>query len=325
MKETFKLFKKYLPIIFILSTISLLSGLLALVTNYSDSTVSVDMLNVIPIMTILIMIGAIAFSIILTVKVDKIHIKRIKKDSGFSKFAAALVAALGTALFFFDFFRFVNSPSQFSALRILRLLVFVPFVVYMVITLIPKKIRRRKIELPEWLAPLTSIATLVWCILGLMTIYFYDLLPTTNQFKLIFLIYYVLVTLFFLFEIQFELLKPNHRAYIISSLVLFVFSYTLSGAIMFAKFLGRLSNVSISEFEIFLSFAIGLYAFSRMVAVMHTLKFEVEKSRNSSDDGSSSHRHHHHRHHHHHHTDDENKAVIDTEHTVDIKTEGSND
>ena len=327
MKETFKLFKKYLPLVFIFSTLGLLSGLLALVSNYSEETISVDILNVIPVMTLLIMAVAIAFSVTLTAKVDKIYIKRVKKDSGFSKFAAALVAALGSALFFFDFFRFVNNPSQFSALRILRLLVFIPFVAYMVVTLIPKKIHRRKIVLPEWVSPLTSIATLVWCILGLMTIYFYDLLPTTNQFKLIFLIYYVLVTVFFLFEVKFELLKPSHRAYILSSLVLFVFSYTLSGAIMFAKFLGRLSNVSISEFEIFLSFAIGLYAFSRMVAVQHTLKFEIEKNRNSSDDGSSSSHHRHHRHHHHHHHSDngESKAVIDTEHTVDIKTEENND
>ena len=59
---------------------------------------------------------------------------------------------------------------------------------------------------------------------------------------------------------------------------------------MLAKFFGFIPEVFISEFEIFLAFALGIYALSKMIAIPRTMKFVMDKGR--------SHRHHrrHHRH-----------------------------
>ena len=301
MQKIYNLFRKYLPIVLVVSSITLVFGLLSLIYYYNESTVSIDFKNVVPIFTVIFMAIAVLTSIIFSLKVDKLHITKIKKSFGLCKFASLLAATLAAALFFFDFFRFVLNPGQFSSLRIIRLLVFIPFVIYIVLNVIPRKIKTRRIELPHWLKPTAAICTIVWSILGLLMIYFWHELPTTNLFKLIFLFYYVIVTLFFMFEIKFELLTPVVKGYVITALLLFVYTFAVIGPLMIAKFLGRLTEVTISEFEIFLAFALGIYAFAKLVAMQQTMKFVMKNN-------GTSHGHHHHHHHHHKHTD---KPVTD--------------
>ena len=49
---------------------------------------------------------------------------------------------------------------------------------------------------------------------------------------------------------------------------------------------------SISLFEIFLAFALGLYALGKMIAMQQTMRFVMKKHGNSGH----SHKHHHHKH-----------------------------
>ena len=313
MQKIYNLFRKYLPIVLVVSSITLVFGLLSLIYYYNESTVSIDFKNVVPIFTVIFMAIAVLTSIIFSLKVDKLHITKIKKSFGLCKFASLLAATLAAALFFFDFFRFVLNPGQFSSLRIIRLLVFIPFVIYIVLNVIPRKIKTRRIELPHWLKPTAAICTIVWSILGLLMIYFWPELPTTNLFKLIFLFYYVIVTLFFMFEIKFELLTPVVKGYVITALLLFVYTFAVIGPLMIAKFLGRLTEVTISEFEIFLAFALGIYAFAKLVAMQQTMRFVMKNNGTSHE-----HRHHHH-HHHHKHTDKPvtDAATVPAESTAD--------
>ena len=293
MERVYNLFKKYLPIILIVSSVALAFGLLSLLYYYNDSTVSIAFKNVIPIFTVLFIVIAIIVSVLFTSKINRLHISRIKKSFGLCKFASLLAATLAAALFFFDFFRFVISPSQFSSLRIVRLIVFIPFIIYIVLNVIPKKFKKRRIELPTWLKPTTAVCTMIWCVLGLLMIYFWGELPTTNLFKLIFLFYYIIVALFFMFEIKFELFSPVAKAYVIFAAILFIYGFAVIGPLMLAKFFGRLTAVTISEFEIFLAFSLGIYAFAKLMAMQQTMQFVMKKN------GHSHHGHHHHHHHKH--------------------------
>ena len=315
MEKIYNLFRKYLPIVLAVSSIALVFGLLSLLYYYNESTINIDFMNVVPIFTVILTAIAIIISIVFTSKVDKLHITKIKKSFGLCKFASLLAATLAAALFFFDFFRFVLNPGQFSSLRIIRLLVFIPFVAYIVINVIPRKVKSRRIELPHWLKPTTAICTIVWSILGLLMIYFWQELPTTNLFKLIFLFYYIIVTLFFMFEIKFELLTPVVKGYVITALLLFVYTFAIIGPLMIAKFLGRLTEVTISEFEIFLAVALGIYAFAKLVAMQQTMRFVMKNS------GTSTKHHHRHHHHHHHHKHTEkpvtDEATVPAESTTD--------
>ena len=289
MNKVYNLFKKYLPIISGLAVVSALFGLLTLIYYYNKDTVSISFANVIPICTVIFFILAVAFVIVFVSKVDNIYISKIKKSYGFCHFAAALSAALAAALFLFDFFRFVQTPTTSSALRILRLVAFVPFILYLVLGMVPKRFRKKTIHISIKIKYVAAIGAIVWAVLGLLMIYFWEGLPMTNIFKITHLFFYVLLLLFLAFEIKFELITPTPRLYLLFSLLLFVYSTALTGSVMLAKFFGFIEEVTISEFEIFLAFALGIYALSKMVAIPKTIKLVKEKSR-------SRRHHHHHRH-----------------------------
>ena len=285
MKDTLKLFRRFLPIIFLLSILGAFFGLLTFLF-YLDLAAPKSTINwnIIPIITVLLLVSAIGVSLAFAIKTEKIHIKRIKKNTAISKFANLLVATLASALFLFDFFRFVEAPADFSVWRILRLVVFVPFIAYMVIAIIPRKIRKKTVVIPKWATYVSSASTIIWCILGLITLYFFNVIAMTDIFKLIFMIYYIIVILFFVTEVQFELLGAGHRAYLFSALALSAYTFVLSGSITIGMFIGKLRDIHISAFEVFLSLTIGIYAFSKMIAIQSTLKYEIEKNRNSSSD-----------------------------------------
>lgn len=302
MEKTLKLFKKFLPIIIITSMIGLVFGFLTLLYYYNNSIPKIDFKAVIPILTILILVFAIALAVLFTIKTDKLHIARIKKDASFSKFACALTAVMTAALFLFEFFRFVMYPTIFATQpeKILRLFVFVPFVIYFIIQMLPKKFKRQAIVLPKWLKPLCSVCAILWSVCSLVSIFRWTGLPIKNEFKLMFIGYNIIALIFFLSEAKFELLKPSHRFYMLSALILFVYTSILSGSIIIAKLLGRLDAVTLSEFELICSITIGIYALSKMFAIIHTLKYLKERSSSSvyssKFDKGSHHHHHHHRH-----------------------------
>ncbi len=289
MNKIYNLFKKYLPVIAGLSVVTTLLGLLTLIYYYNKDTVSINFANVIPICTAIFFLLAIAFVIGFIAQVNNIYISKIKKSFGFCHFAAALSAALAAALFFFDFFRFVQTPTTSSPLRILRLVAFVPFILYLILGMVPRSFHKRVIHISIKIKYVAAIGAIVWSILGLLMIYFWDGLPITNIFKIVHLFFYVLLLLFLAFEIKFEILTPMPRFYVLFSLLLFVYTTSLTGAVMLAKFFGFVEEVAISEFEIFLAFALGIYAFSKMIAIPRTIKIVKEKSH-------SCRHHHHHKH-----------------------------
>ena len=292
MEKTYNLFKKYLPPIITLTVIGMLFGILTFINYYNHATMTLDFLQVIPVFTVIFIVIALAISCVFTSKVENLHLSRLKKNSGFSKFSALLAAILASALFFYNFFKFVQQPGATSALMIMRLMVFIPFIAYLIITILPKKFRKKTIVLPTWVKPTTSVCTLIWCLLSLLAIYFHSGASVTNMFKLIYIFYYIFVSLFFLFEVKFDMLTSRgHRGYILFALVLFVYTCVIGGSITVSMFLGQLRITVISDFEIFLSFAMGLYAISKVIAMQTTLKFVMKKR--SSGEG---HRHHHHHH-----------------------------
>ena len=291
MNKVYNLFKKILPIIVGLSVVSTFFGLLSLIYYYNKDTVSIDFANVIPICTIIFFLLAIGVVIYFVTKVNNIYISKIKKSFGLCHFAAALSAALAAALFFFDFFRFVQSPTTSSALRILRLVAFAPFILYLILGMVPRSFHKKAIHISIKIKYIAAIGAIAWTILGLLMIYFWEGLPMTNVFKITHLFFYVLFLLFLAFEIKFELLNPTPRLYVLFSLLLFVYTTALTGSVMLAKFFGFIGEVSISEFEIFLAFALGIYALSKMIAIPRTIKFVREKGH-----GGRHHRHHHRKH-----------------------------
>ena len=208
-----------------------------------------------------------------------------------------MAAGLVTALFLFNFIQFVQLESSLPTFKLIRLAVSVPFIAYLVIGIIPKTIRRKKIEIPKWIVPIAALGAVAWCISSLLAIYFWEgasALPTTNFFRLTHMFYLALATVFFLTEVGFEVFSKGHRLYVFTSTCLFIVTVTLTGSLMIAKFLGKLPEITISEFEIFVGVALGIYALSKLFAIQHTLQHVMKQK----SDGTGRH-HHHHRHRHH--------------------------
>lgn len=278
MQKTLNLFKKMLPIIISLTMGAFFFGLLSFIYYYNNATMSVNFKSIISIIYIIFTACAYGTAIAFSVKAKHIHIRKIKRTNNFFKFSSLLAAIMATALFLFDFFRFVTVESLSSSWRLVRLIFFIPLICHIVIGLIPKKYKRHTIVVPKWLKIASSVGSVLWSIFGLLTIYFWNALPTTNFFKLMHVFFYLFAILFFLFEAKFELLKPNHRLYIFFSLALFIHSVTFVGTTMFAKLFGSLSKVALSEFELVCALCIGIYALSRVYSIAVTLRHIKENS-----------------------------------------------
>ena len=306
MEKNYALFKKFLPLIITLAVVGLLFGVFAIAYSYNRALISIDFTDVIPVFWLGFMGLSYVVSFIFTFRVKTMHIKRLKKNSSFSKFAAILAAGLVTALFLFNFFQFVQQKFQLPAFKIIRLLFSVPFIAYLIIGIIPKRFRRRNIKLPKWLLPIAAVGALAWCVLSILAIYFWSgegALPTTNFFRLTHMLYLVLATLFLLAEIGFEMFSKGHRFYILSASCLFVTTAIFTGSTTVGMFFGKISSeMSISAIEIFAGVALGIYALSKLFAIQYTMKYVIKQQKSGN-----SHRHHHHHHHHHHHSGSSHK------------------
>ncbi|MBO5261789.1 MAG: hypothetical protein J6B45_01965, partial [Clostridia bacterium] len=294
MEKTYNLFKKFIPPIIILSCIGLLFALFTLLYYYVPSTASIDFKNIIPIFTAAFLAVSYAVCFVFAFSIKSLHIKRIRKNSSFLKFASLLAAGLVFFLFLFNFIQFVQLDEQWPVFKALRLIVSIPFVAYLVVGIIPKKIKRKKIVIPKWVMPITSICAVIWCILGLLAVYFWEglgALPTTNIFRLIHTFYQAMVILFFLAEIGFEFLGKGHKLYVLTASCLFVTTFVLTGGMLLGKFLNIIPQVNISNFEIFTGVALGIYALAKLIAIQQTLKYVMKRE-------SEGHSHHHHHHHH---------------------------
>ena len=296
MEKNYALFKKYLPILIVVTVIGLIFSLFTLAyDSYDPATITVDFGGVIPIFWIAFLVISYAVAFMFAFQVKNLHIKRIKKNSSFSKFAALLAAGLITALFLFNFIQFVKLERSLSTAKIVRLIFSIPFIAYLIVGIIPKEFHRKRIEIPKWIAPVSAIGAIAWCISSLFAIYFWtgaSALPTTNFFRLTHMFYLALATLFFLSEIGFEMLGKGHKLYVLTATCLFVTTTVITGTIMVANFLGQAKEISISGFEIFVGVALGVYALSRLFAIQYTLKYVMKQQK----DGTGRHHHHHHHH-----------------------------
>ena len=300
MERTYKLFKKYILPIIILSCIGLIFALFSLMYCYNDSIPTI-VIDTIPLFSLAFFALAVVVAIIFSIQIKSLHIKRIKKSSSFSKFSTLLAAGLITALFLYNFIQFVQfegSSGQISIFKILRLAVSIPFVAYLVVAVLPKKFKNKKIVIPTWVMPVTSVCAILWCIFSLLSIQFWSglgALPTTNMFRLIHTFYLVFALLFFLCEIGFEIFSKGDRFYVLSAALLFIYTFVLSGGMMLGKFFNLTPRVNISDFEIFVAFALGIYALSKLIAIQHTIQYVMK--RDKDDKNGHHHHHHHHRHH----------------------------
>lgn len=315
MKKTYKFLTKSLIAIIIGAILTSILGTIAFVLGYNDQTSWLRLRGACTIIFAIVGFATMCYAVFMSVKAKDIHIEKIRRSSGFSKTASCLAFLVLFFIFGHELIKIILASYQdkfgafFSIWRILKFVFALPCSLYFLIMALPSKYKRKKIKVPKMLQYITGVSTVVWAIFGLLATYFYAFLATKNILKIWQILVYLVFTVFFLFEIKFEHIKPCPRAYICISSLTFIttMAFTLTTIISLAC--GIIPpGMSFSATELICSLTIGIYALSRVYAITDTMKYVLITSDKGSHSSKFDKHHHHHHHHSSHNTDNDDNT-----------------
>jgi hypothetical protein len=279
MKQSYKLFKLFLPIILGITALATLLGIFMLAFNYTDEQ-GIYFKAAAPLLFFAFILIAIGISIFFVCSLEHVYVSKTKHDCPFFQFASVFVLLVVFALAIYDLSTFLQYQTLDTArvFKILRLIASIPFIGHLLISVFPKRIRRQKIEFPRWLVTVCSIGAIIWSLFGLLAVWFYESQGYT-YFKVTHILFYTLMTLYFLFDAKTLLIKPSSKLLILTSLTLFITSVSFALSTIFGIVIGKVVSmqpIGISEFELICSFAFALYALSKVFAYKSTLKYVID-------------------------------------------------
>ncbi|MBQ7906369.1 MAG: hypothetical protein IJ309_00185 [Clostridia bacterium] len=288
MKKTYRRFKLFLPIIAGLVVFTTLIGIFMFAFNYLDSNPhGIHFSNVSPILFFVFLAITIGFSIYFVLSNKHIYITRTKNDSGFFKFSSLFAILAVITLSCYDLWALLQYGQGLDMARIfkvLRLIASIPAIVYLVLNALPKRINRQNVVIPELPKKICSIAAILWSAFGLLAIFTYSNPQQFVFFKVMVIIYYILLTLYFLFDAKNSFISPNAKLNIVSAIILFIVSFAFTVSALFGIIIGKIDMISdigrlhvgISEFELVCALALGLYGFAKACEYATTLKYVIE-------------------------------------------------
>lgn len=288
MKKAYEIFKKLIPYVIVGAVITTIFGIVAYGLNYNKATSTFIVPEVCSLLFIGFLAVTVGYVIFFSIKSRHLHITKIRKNSNFLKLTSWLTAAVLVLLFIFETAKLIAEPyiedaTGFNAWRVIRYILTLPFAAYFIIEAFPKKIKKTKINFPNWLRYTLSICAILWCVSGLLSIYFSDFMTTTNVIKNFQIILYLVFSVFFVFEGKFEHLKPNNVGYLITSLLSFVLSMGLGLSTIISLAAGFISTYKCcSEIELTTYAVIGIYALSRVFAILSTMKHVIDHDETGS-------------------------------------------
>ena len=284
MRQKYRFLKKSLTIsVICLLAIALMSGL-CFSFMYDAPTYTLRFPHVVTGLLYFAILATIAYSVYFTIKVNSINITRIKKTSKFMTFASAFAAIMMIIFFIYECVVSITKANfqAYFFFRVMRWLLTIPTCVYFAFQAMPNKIRRVKITPPEYVKLILSICSVLWCLFGILTTYFSSL-TATDIAKISQLFVYASCALFLVFEGRFEIFGTGDKAYLISAFTCTALTLGFPFGISIAKIVGKMSPYrAFSQPELILSVVIGIYALSKMFAVVLTMRAVAENSSRAS-------------------------------------------
>ena len=302
MKKTYNFLRKSLLFVIIGAIATSAVGVVALALGYNNTTSWLQLKGACTIIFAIFGLATVGFTAFVSIKAENIHIEKIRKSSGFVKLTSFLAFAIIFFIFGFELVKTIlasykeSFSSYFSIWRIMKFIFALPCSLHFLFMALPSKYKRKKIVIPKPLLYITSSSTVIWAIFGLLATYFYTQLTTMNILKIWHLLTFLVFIVFFLFEVKFEHIKPNPKAYIFVSLMAFIASMAFSLTTIIGLICGIIpASKSFSAVELTSAFVVGLYALSRVCALIGTMKYVLVTRDNSSHSSKfDSHHHHHH-------------------------------
>ncbi len=274
MRKTYALMKKFIPIIMCGLVPTIVFGILSFSICYNPETYSLKIPTAVTCIFLALIVIFIALSAYVAVKCDGVKVTKIRKCS-FSKFASYLAAVSTLIGFIYDLTVIIEDPHSFGIFRTIRFILSLALFAYFVISALPKQIKHKKTVFPRYLTRTLSVCTVFWGLCGIFSIYFYDKLLTSEISRISQILIYVFITLFFLFEAEAEHLEPKYRPYIFSALALGILVCAFPVPMILIPSVQRFSAMELSY-----PISIGIYAVSRIVSLMKTMKRSIDEREN---------------------------------------------
>lgn len=283
MKKTYRRFKLFLPIIAGLTVFTTLLGVFMFAFNYLETNPNgIHFGTVAPILFIAFLVITVGFSVYFVFSNKHIFITRTKNDSGFFKFASVFAILAVIALSIYDFWALLQYGTVLDTARlfkVFRLITVIPFLGFLVIQALPKRINRQNITVPDILVKICAVCAILWSAFGLLAIFTFNNPLQFPYFKVMVIIYYVLLTAYFLLDAKNNHISPNAKLNVVSGILLFVVSFAFAISTLFGEIIGKIVDmrlVGISEFELVCALALGIYGFSKASEYASTLKYVIE-------------------------------------------------
>lgn len=280
MRKTCRFLERLILVILLELFFVAVLGVISFSFMHDSQTNTLVMPHFVTIVFLLMILGTIGTGIFMALKPKKLCVTSIKKSEPFLLFAAAFAAIMMLVLFIYE--AIINIlKGQINAYFFFRAAKWVfSFVTafYFIVQSLPKKLGPFKIRIPSTLKIAISICAIVWAIFGVLTVYFNALLINDIS-KISQLLVYASIAVFFVFEGEFENVKARHKPYMISAFICATLTFAFPLGISIAKILDKYSAYgAFSQPELILSFAIGLYALARMIAMIRTMRIVVDGS-----------------------------------------------
>lgn len=246
--------------------------------------------NVITILFALLIAGTIATAIVICLQAEEIGITRIKKTNKFILFADALGLIMMLAFFIYECITCMaymsGSLDAFTIFRVIRWVISSPACGYFLIQALPNKINRVKIEIPYALKIGASVSIILWSILGIFTTYFAPQMSPNDISKISMMFVYAVMALYFIFEGEFNYVKTQHKPYMIFAFICSAVTFAFPFGISIAKIFSFPFNQALSQPELLVCSAIGVYSLAKMFALISTMRIVIENSHGRSRSSS---------------------------------------
>ena len=270
MRKTHSLLKKFLPFIAVGLCLIFVLGAISFSSEYNEKTYSLAYPSFFVCLLLFFVAATLGTCIYVSASAKNVGISRIRKNSGYMRFASAFAAGIFAVGFFCEIAELAAAPSSFGGLRLIKTFLNLPVCAYFVISMLPKEINSKRVVIPWGARVVLSVCTILWGIAGIFYVYFLKGLYTSEPSRIFEVLIYVLIAVFFLFEAEFELVYPKCRAYIFSALALCIPVCAFSLPMLFIPY----KRLAIMEY--FYAIALAIYAFCRIVSLVSTMRFVIE-------------------------------------------------
>ena len=284
MIKTYHIFKRLFSIILIGIILTTVMSIVAFLAAYDGEAKTLNMDSPLSIILMIMMALVLLTIVFLSFKTRGLSFEKIKKDRKLTSFCGLFAAIMAFGSLINDIVIIIVNKGDYSTVACMKTALTILTCAYFVIEALPHFIKGKNVVIPLLVRRILSVATIMWAILGIFSIYF-DTSGSILSSSIIYngkIISYVTAAMFFVFDTEREFTKVKYSMLIFSALAVELISSVISVGLIFGLVFGRveLSYLGYDMLCYFLFLGIGLFAISRVYSVLETLKLTTINTEN---------------------------------------------